>query len=248
MSLTADIITDAMRETNLIGANEYPNQRQQAEAMRLLNRLVSAVYGYDVGEALEDWMVGTAGIDELSNRGWTELNWRNPIQNSRILLNNTSPQTLLWPVAPDNGARMQIIDISGTLATYPVTIDGNGRLIEGDRVQLLVTNGLNTTWMFDAANANWVQVANELTVTGKMPFPMKFDDYFVIKLAARLNPRYGRSLSEESLARLAEQRDQLEAEYRQTRPMPAPLAVRRLSSPLTRYFGASGRGGKWGWQ
>lgn len=245
MTSTTVIIQDAFRESNIIGVDDVPTTDQQTEAMRRLSSLVAAVYGYDVGEELADWMVGYQG-QMYPNYGWTELKWRWPLENSRILLNMNTEQTLYFPLRPNDGARMQIIDVQGVLATYPVTISANGRLIEGAPTLLLNTDDLNQTWIFNAEQANWVP--QEVTlIDEEMPFPSAFDDYFIIKLAARINPRYGRSLDELSIARLQEQQEKLEAKYRQSRQMPAQQGVRRLSDPNQRYFYGGNWRGQFGW-
>jgi hypothetical protein len=52
-----------------------------------------------------------------------------------------------------------------------------------------------------------------------MPFPDKFDDMFMILLAMRLSPRYGRELSESSVATLKHTRREFIARYLQSRPL-----------------------------
>lgn len=247
MTPVSDIINQAFRESNLIALGDLPELAAQDEAFSRLKSLVDSVYNGDVGERLEDWLVGNTGVLFPNARGWGELRWKYPIQNSRIILDINNPQLLYWPVNPDNGARMQVIDLGSVLDTYNVTLDGNGRTIEGARTLVLNTSGLNATWFFNADTSNWERMSS-ITLVGEMPFPSMYDDYFIIKLAARLNPRYGQSLSDLSIARLSELAESLEADYRQTRPMPAPLAVRRLSDPNQRYFSNNNRRGRWGWQ
>lgn len=247
MTPVSDILTQALRESNIVALGSAPTTAQSTEAFDRLKSLVAGVYGDDVGERLQDWLVGNAGVHWPYMRGWNELRWKYPISNSRIILDHQSPQTLYLPLEPDNGARLQIIDLGGALATYNVTLEANGRLIEGVRTLVLSTNNLNRTWIFDADTSNWA-VLDYIAADGEMPFPLEFDDYFIIKLAARLNPRYGRSLSDLSLGRLSEMQQMLESTYRQKRAMPAPLAVRRLSNPNQRMFYGANRQGRWGWQ
>lgn len=243
MTLVSFIITQAYRESNLVMLGAEPRDAQKTEAFALLRSMVESVYGGDVGENLQDWMVGTSGVTYPNF--WSELQWKYPIQNSRLLLNHQTPQTLYWPPAPDNGARMRVVDLKNALAAYPITIQPEGHLIEGAATLVLNTNGLNRAWIFDSHSSNWARM-EEITLEGEMPFPTKFDDYFMIKLASRLNPRYGRSLSDLSITRLQEQEEELAADYRQRRNMPAPLAVRRLTDPRNRFHNTARRG-RWGW-
>lgn len=245
MTTTTEIILDAYRESNVIPITATPNAAQSAEAMRRLTNLVSAVYGDDVGENLQDWMVGYEG-QVYPDYSWTQQRWAYPISNSRILFNDIIAQTLYLPIRPDDGARIQFIDVQGVCGTYNVTLDANGRLIEGVDSILLDTNGVNKTWIYKADIATWV-LMEALAIDVEMPFPSEFDDYFIIKLAGRINPRFGRSLDELSLARLAEMQEMLESRYRQKRPMPAQQGVLRLSDPNQQYFYAGNWRGQWGW-
>lgn len=245
MTTTTDIILDAYRESNIIAITATPSAAQSAEAMRRLANLVSSVYGDDVGENLQDWMVGYQG-QQYPDYSWTPLRWQYPISQSRILFNDIQSQTLYLPRRPDDGARIQFIDVQGVCATYPVTLSANGRLIEGADSITLSTDGVNKTWIYKADIATWVLVET-LALDDEMPFPPEFDDYFIIKLAGRMNPRYGRSLDEFSLARLQEMQDNLESKYRQKRSMPAQQGVLRLSDPNQQYFYAGNRRGQWGW-
>jgi len=245
MTSTTDIILDAYRESNIISINAAPSTVQQAEAMRRLSSLVTSVYGNDVGENFQDWMVGYEG-QRYPNYSWTALRWQYPIPQSRILFNDIISQTIYFPNRPYDRARMQFIDVQGVCGTYPVTLDGNGRLIEGVDSVVMNTDGVNKTWIYDAPNANWF-LTDTLALGDEMPFPSDFDDYFIISLAGRLNPRYGRSLNDQSIARLAEMKDQLASTYRQKRAMPAQQGVLRLSDPNQQYFYAGNWRGQWGW-
>ena len=247
MTPVSDIITQSLRESNIVALGTTPTTAQSTEAFDRLKSLVAGVYGDDVGERLDDWLVGNAGVHWPYMRGWDSLRWKYPIANSRIILDHQSPQILYLPIDPNNGARMQVVDVGDALATYNVTLDANGRLIEGARTVVLSTAGLNRTWIFDAETSDW-KILDYIAADGEMPFPIEFDDFFIIKLAARLNPRYGRSLSDLSIARLNEMQEMLESTYRQKRNMPAPLAVRRLSDPNQRFFNGYNRRGRWGWQ
>lgn len=245
MTTTTEIIKDAFRESNVIGVNATPTTPEQAEAMARLSSLISAVYGDDVGENFDDWMVGYEN-QYMPNYSWTELQWRHLIPNSRVLLNHTLTQTLWMPPRPYNGSRIRVIDVNSVLDTVSVTLDGNGRLIENAGILNLTTAGLQKTWFFDSDTANWQAIAT-VAIGDDMPFPPEFDDYFIIKLAGRLNPRYGRSLNEMSIARLAEQQDMLESTYRQKRNMPTQQGVLRTSDPNQRFFYQGNRRGKFGW-
>lgn len=248
MTTTTAIIKDAYRESNLIGAAQEPTSVQQTEALARLSSMVAGVYGFDVGEQLSDWMVGTLGQNQRELGEWSQLEWQYPIPNSRMLLNHTAAQTLYLPYHPQDGSRIQAIDITGSLSTKPITLNANGRLIEGQRTLVLDEDNFNGTWFYNEQNAEW-QRLDAIALGAEMPFPPEFDDYFIIRLAARINPRYGRSLSDLTIARLNEVAEQLQARYRQKRNMPAPSAVRNLRGPdrYARYRNWDHNSGRFGW-
>lgn len=233
MTLLSAIILDAYRESNTVAAGATLSTAQSDEGLSRLSSLIAGVFGFDAGERLIDWPVGQENIQN-PDQSWQEQEWIYPVDNSRLILDHTSAQTIYFPPNPRNGARIGLIDPYAKLATLNITLDGNGRLIEDAPSLTLLNNSLNATWMYRSDLANWQRI-NTLTTASEMPFPEEFDDYFIIKLAARLNPRYGRNLNELSMMRLADIKEQLEATYRQTRPMGARTAVQNLRGPR-QYF------------
>jgi hypothetical protein len=105
--------------------------------------------------------------------------------------------SLLMPPSPGDGARLTFIDVGGTLASFPVTLLGNGNLVNQNASETLSTNNSITSFMFRRDLANWQPVSPVTLIdTASMPFPEEFDDMFVIELATRINPRYGKEMSE----------------------------------------------------
>lgn len=248
MPLMSAIILDAYRESNLVAEEATLTATQENTGLERLTSLIAGVYGYDAGERLCDWPVGSANWQESDVRGWSELDWKYPIANSRLILNLTSPQTIYLPPTPTDGARIGLVDAGGTLNAQPLTLVGNGRLIEDATSVTVSTNGLVKEWMYRADLANW-QAITALDLTDQLPFPAEFDDYFIIKLAARLNPRYGRSLNDLSIMRLNDMREQLSSRYRQERPVSVPTALVNLRGPSDHRYdaNANGRAGRFGW-
>lgn len=244
MTTTLEIITAAMRESNLIAIGVTPTVPQQNEGLLRLQALVSSVVGNQVGEKLQDWPIGLTGVNMSWPNGyqwWTSTEWRYPKKNSRLLLNADGPQTVYMPQEPDNGSRIAVVPVNQDLATMPVTLDGNGKLIAGAASVVLNNNATAArVYIYQAETANWIQRI-DLALVDPFYFPNDFDDYFITKLAMRLNPRYGRAVQAESAARFAEQERQIRAYYRQKQNMPADPAVLRTSDP-----GRFGNGFWWG--
>lgn len=245
MTLVSQIITDAYRETNFIAEGATESATQQADALRRLISIVEGVLGYDAGKKLLDWPIGFASRAEQDvENSWTANDWIWPVQNSRLVLDHTAPQTIYFPPNPDNGARMAIVDPHNKLATFAITLNGNGRTIDG---LASATPTQYTEWLYNARYADWRTVST-LTANAEMPFDPKFDDFFIIKLAARMSPRYGRSLNDLSLMRLSELAAQMESEYNQTEAMPAPTALQKISTPHVLNQGYVNRRGRFGWR
>lgn len=239
MTLTSEIIVSALREPNTIGRTATPSASQVAEALGRLNALVSSTYGYEVGRKLIDWPVGQEGISAQDRTAWSADHWSYPPNNVRLIAASTEPQTIYLHPHPSDGARIALVDPASRLAAAPVTLDGNGRTIEGSATSVQSTDDTNRTWFYRADLGEWVVLS---TLTGadpeEFPFPAEFDDYFITMLAARLNPRYGRSLSEASTAALARSLDILRSRYTQAEePQPELGAV-----ALTRKYGTTGYG------
>lgn len=216
-----DIIVSAFRESNLVAVGAQPTTNEQAEALVRLQSIVAGAYGFEVGEQLSDWRVGTLQDYDPT---WDLERWKYPEINSRILLNDPIVDQLFFPCQPSNGSRMQVIDVDGTLSTNNVVLDGNGRLIDGQKTVTLNTDGLNKIWIYDAELADW-RTVTPIDGDGDMPFPIEFDDYFITKLAMRINPRYGRTLSDLSVAALTNTESKLRARYAQKQEMGVDVGV-----------------------
>lgn len=236
MTEVLDIIQQAYREGNLIALGASPSDNQNTEALNSLNRLVSSAYGFEVGDQFFDWPVGTYGMVQPNN-GWTYDRWRGLLAQARIVCLQEEAQTIYMPPDPEDGARIAFLDPQDRCATYPITLDGNGRLI-GTDASVLIDDNATRVWMYRADLGRWV-VVTSLTGAGgeEFPFPMEFDDYFITKLAMRLNPRYGRSMSEESVIALDQTLAKLRARYEQTQLYPCDLGAVALTQGYGDFLG-----------
>lgn len=220
MTLVSQIITDAYRESNIIPLVSTPNVRQVNEALPRLNSILASTLGNEVGQDFMELNVGGEFdiSDELTNGVPPE---------GQLMLNLSEAQTIKLDPCPRNGQRFAVSDIAGNLATYNLTIDPNGRTIEDADTLVLSTNGLDRQWMYRSDTGNWVRYAALIT-TDEMPFPIDFDDYFILMLAMRLNPRYGLALSAESQRALQRSRSQIRARYNKPRPTRSDVGFLRF--------------------
>jgi hypothetical protein len=209
MATAAEIIQRAYRESNLIAIGSTPTAAEQTEGLSLLNSLIQSTIGSEVGLPLTDLNVGGTYDQTAFCSPWIP-------ENVRLILNLTGPLTFKLDPMPYDGQRFAIVDSANTLDTCNLTLDGNGRTLELDATELFNTEGLVAEFMYRADQANWVRVT-DLVATDDMPFPTEYDDYFIVMLAVRLNPRHSRNLTPESQMALQRQRSQIQARYRKPR-------------------------------
>jgi hypothetical protein len=229
MTLASSIITDAYRESNIIPMGSSPNTNQVTEALSRLNVIISSTIGNEVGDALDDINIGGSYDQSSFCTSYVP-------DNARLVLNLSSTKTLKLDPQPFAGQRLSIVDAGNNLATYPLVLDGNGRYIEGASTLTLSTSGDVRQWMYRDDTGQWVKVTSLLT-TDNLPFPSKFDDYFILMLAMRLNPRYGQTMASETVETLKRSRSQLRARYHAWKQVMSDLDPRGLATENDRGVG-----------
>ena len=221
MTLISSIITDAYRESNMLPLGVAPNANQSAEALRLHNQNLTALYGGDAGERLVDWPLGTYRRDPQDDGYsliYTDDRLHHPEINHRLIALNLTAATIFMPVRPQDGSRMGIADPYSRLASVPLTLDGNGRPIEGQDAIVLDTDGTFREWIYRADLAAWVRITDMLA-EDENPFPPAYDVMFTVLLSMRLNPRYGRMMDPQSADVFKKNRREFIARYLQSRPL-----------------------------
>jgi hypothetical protein len=215
----SSIISDAYRENNILPLGATPNTLQTTEALRLLNALFSSVYGDEAGEALQDWPLGNFGRESPGyDIPATEYNLDRPTINQRMIAVNEEAKTVYFPLRPQDGSRMGLTDPFGRLATVPLTIDANGRTIEGAASIVVNIDGTYAEWFYRADLGDWVRLTSRI-LTDEMPFPADFDNFFITLLAMRINPRHGRSMDEQSAVIFRNEKRKFVARYLQSMPL-----------------------------
>ncbi len=145
---------------------------------------------------------------------------------SRLICNLVAASTFNLDPQPQDGQRLSVVDAASNFDTLNLTLNGNGRLIEGSPTLVIDDAGAQLQWVYRSDLGNWVPVA-PLDDADEMPFPSDFDDYFIIMLSQRLDPRYGETMKPESADRLASQKVQLATRYNQSKLRQAALPVNR---------------------
>jgi hypothetical protein len=220
MTLVSSIIRDAYRETNLIPLAREVTVDQEIEALRLLNQVIAGLYGSIVGERLTDWPLGRYALDHDRYDHWFNIHWfrEGELLNRRMIATNEEARTVHLAQRPQDGSRMAFVDPYSRASQAPVTIDGNGRPIEGADSIVMDVDGESREWMYRADLGQWVRLTN-LQPSDLLPFPERFDQFFSISLAMRLNPRNGLNLDEQSALVWRQQRRDLINEYLQSLPL-----------------------------
>lgn len=238
MTAVTEIISRALRETNLIALGTAPTAPQQQEAFALLSTIVSSVLGNEMGENLSPLALGGDHINAPSGYPWWQNNLPDHLYirpNTRLMLNLTGPGYAYFSPQPHDGARMGVVDCSGNLDTHPLTIHGNGRKIDGSTEVILDTPGITKEWAYREDLGEWV-TSTPLELLGEMPWPSEFDDMFIIMLALRLNPRYGQVIHPASAQTLQDIRKKFTSRYSQTTTfMPSEDGLLYLTNPASQY-------------
>jgi hypothetical protein len=216
MTTIRKIVTKAFRESGVIAVGSEPEAEEFAEGLDTLNTMLLTLFGHQLGEPLEDFYSPNLNENDAVSA------------NYRIVLNDTSPTTIKLDEYPAAGARVAIIDNLRNLSTYPLTIDANGKRIDGGAVTTVSTAGANQIWFYRDDLAEWVSVGN-IEANGNSPLPAEFDDFLVTMLAWRLNPRFGAQTSEATLEVLKTLQSQFSARYKQSRQMDSELGLLNLS-------------------
>ena len=240
------IITDAYREMNVVALGLAPTANQNAEGLSRLNRIVRSVLGHQLGEKLLDWQapqpqrtaevaanfpqlpypIGTdVGILPMPNGvAYDVCVAPYPPQNSRIVWGGVT-MTVFFPEAPDNGARMMLVQGSGLgdggTNGDALTLDGNGRFIGAPgTAQAAFTFNAATPfapalWLYTAETGLWNAIA-DFALTDSLPFSEEHDDFWTAALAIRLAPRYNKAISAETKAAFSNGLIALQTAYRQS--------------------------------
>lgn len=219
MTVISEIITASLRESNVIAANATVPDTARDEAFARLKVMILAVLGAEIGYILEDWNVTGSAIYRPSGIPVSSANLAGFTvkPNSRLMCNLAEARTITLDPLPQDGQRFEVVDIAGSFDTYNLTIDPNGRKLAGATGNAVIdTAGFAQQYFYRSDIGDWVTLVPADT-TEEMPYPEDFDDYFIIGLAKRLNPRYGRELSPLSQERYAQQQAHFAARYAQTR-------------------------------
>jgi hypothetical protein len=230
MATLRKIITDAYRESGIIQKSSLPDADKMQEGLDKLITIIDNMFGYEVGSLYQDINYGddgvTNGYSVDSNREvFIDTSYVRP--SYRLLVNSTSAKTIFLDPNPYDGARVAVIDVGMNFTTAPITVNADTRKIEGGRTVTLNTDGQSASWFYRADLAEWVTMS-PLTLDSSTPFPDQFDDFFAIKLAMRLHPRYLVQSAPETQIFYKEWKGKFKSRYTTTQEMNSETALYRL--------------------
>jgi len=236
MTTAQGIIGSAYRKLNITPIGTSPNSAQLAEGLTELNSFLRIIFGSQLGELLQDWEVPfqqrTApvaanfpqnpyplgqdaqfmGLPLAGGTGTTI--WPYPPKNSRIVFGGSGDTTVYFPEQPDDGSRMGVVQGALAGSFVVLTLDGNGRTINGAKTQQITTPFTAARWIYRADLADW-RPLNDLVSTDEMPLPEDMDDYAILSLAERLAPNNDKTLGAEIVDALKQAKSIFQARYRQ---------------------------------
>lgn len=231
-----DLVTRGMREAGILEVGGIPEAAELEECVDLLQSLYLSFFGNELGEQLTTVNYGKNGLVNQYAVDSDQSSLVDEIYvplNTRLVLNIDSAKTLYFCPTPMDGARQAVVDNRDNVATYNVTISGNGRQVEGADSIVLNTNGVNREWFYRADLADWTKLT-DLDPNDVSPLPREFDDFLSTALAFRINPRYGAQTGQELSTILERGRRQFRARYRQTVEVPSENAL--LYIPSNRWY------------
>ena len=230
MATLRKIITDAYRESGIIQKGTVPDADQMQEGLDKLLMIIENVFGEEVGSLFQDINYGDDGVVNSysidSNRQvFIDNNFARP--SYRLLVNSISPRTVYLDPNPYDGARFGVIDVGQNFTTAPLTVVADTRKIEGGQSVVLNTDGAVVSWFYRADLAEWVKIT-PLTLDSDCPFPSQFDDFFIIKLATRLHPRYLVQTAQETMMHFKDVSRKFRSRYSTTEEANSETALFRL--------------------
>lgn len=229
MTTAAALVSRAFREGNLIPIGKAPTSAEQVEGLAVLNSYMLSIFGFEVGSKLREWPVpphqrvaGPTRTYPLLPGAERSLVPTYPLQvpaNSRIIWDGSDQHVYMHP-KPADGALVALALGSGASAANvgSITVDGNGRRIDGDDTFVMAeADFVLQRWFYRADLAQWISI-RPLALADEMIFPVEFDDLWVCMGMIRLAPSFGKQISTATATRVTEMKTLLQTRYFQTEP------------------------------
>jgi hypothetical protein len=209
--LVRDMIARALRLNGLIGAGDDPDADTAADALIAANAMKAAWFGTLIGGRLTE-QTASGAVGQAENGGEYAI--------------PAAAFTLTAPGTPKSGSRFGAVDATLDFATHNLTVNPNGRQIEGATASLVISvNGDNRRWWYRGDTGNWVREAPWASASALIEFPDALTAYFPYMLALVIAPEFNTELRQDILAAASEGRQALARTY-------APRGRNVVESPL----------------
>lgn len=243
MATGREIVTEAFRDGNLIPITASLTDQQLSQGLNKLNGFINNLYGFELGEQLRDWPLPPQNDAATQARFPLEpaderlrpTVYPFPPPNARILMGVRSRENLTMPQSPDDGARMEFVDINSNDPSE-IVLDTNGRQFNGQTGTLILTpqelNGQR--YLYRAELGNWRLIQTYTADMDVDALPDQFDDLLVLSVLDRIGPSFGRELTPPQNARRRRHLRQLQSQYYQTVRIPVDR-YRNFAYPAADY-------------
>lgn len=231
-----ETIKRAYRALRVVGLGRSPTSAMSEEGRVALAALLAQWVGF--GGSMPAITRRVTSSSQLTT-DWPAMR----LQCSTAGITITGPNGEGAHPIPD-GSRLELLDISGSAASSPITFARNGALIDGVAANAtLATNLGRKHYFFRADRCDWRTVSNvvsldtEITDTddgatvGILPFD--FEEFLPRMLGKRLGSGLGQSLSRDDTELAEEGERRLRARYCKPPPMAYPAAVSNISSGMS---------------
>jgi hypothetical protein len=188
MSLSVgEVIARAMRLLGALAAGDEPSAYDLADAMVAFNTLKASWFGALIGQRLSAQNVSGA-IAQAENGG-------------EYVIPGGAAFTLTAPLNPRPGARFAVADGGLDFATYPCTIDPNGRLIDGAATPLVLNvSGVGGRWWYRDDTGDWAAEADFADPDAAIEFPDALIAFMPYMLAMVLAAEFNTELRQDVIA------------------------------------------------
>ncbi|HXV00656.1 MAG TPA: hypothetical protein VG166_09170 [Caulobacteraceae bacterium] len=187
-----DVIERAMRLNGELAAGEHPGADAMADMITAANAMKAAWFGALIGGRLTEQAVAGA-LAQAENGG------EYPIPSVAF--------TLTAPASPRSGMRFAAVDATLDFATHNLTVDPNGRQIEGATGSLVINvDGDNRQWWYRGDAGNWVRQAPWADENAVVEFGDSVAAYFPYMLAVVCAAEFNTELRADIIAGAAEGR------------------------------------------
>lgn len=224
-----DAIDAAFLEGGVKQIGDTPTSAERTAALSRLNAIWLGLFGNEIGPRLTDFQVPfaqrtyTAPV-EAANQGFPANlspagsvvqyptgNRQHPVvpMDARIICKATVAEVLYLYEQPADGAMLAYAD---NLAGADLTLDANGRKIEGAVSVTLTPGSTARRWFYRADLADW-RLVEPLDLADDLPLPAEFDDFFVTALAIRLSALNGAQPMPGTTMQFDKLRSQIAARY-----------------------------------